>query len=399
MRATWPYRHVDTLTPDDAWSLLKKQVLTSEIDEDHIDTLKDIGLKIIQKCSGLLLAIKVMGGLLHKRGGLRRDWEQIMGDSKWSIAEMSQELNSAVYLSYEYMPSYLKQCFLCYSILPKSRKFTLDQVVGMWMSEGFIHGNSSDLEELGRDYYVELVSRNLIEPDKCYVDIWVCDMHDVVRLFAQYMTKDEALIAHNGDINMLTKLNSPKFLRLSIETERSQPGEVFWKSLQEHQAMRTLISTIQIKMKPGDSLATFCSLRTLHLESADVAALVNLLHKLKHLRYLALVDISISVLPESIGKMKLLQFLDLRGCENLENLPSCIVKLGQLRLLRLPSISMIPRGFRCLTNMRRLVGFQAHMDGDWCSLDELRPLSHVKVLILCNLENVSASSFAANVAW
>ncbi|KAM0856306.1 hypothetical protein ACQ4PT_049209 [Festuca glaucescens] len=284
MRATWPYHHVDTLTPDDAWSLLKKQVLTSEIDEDHIDTLKDIGLKIIQKCSGLPLAIK---------------------------------------------------CFLYYSILPKSRKFTLDQVVGMWMR--FIHGNSSDLEELGRDYYMELVSRNLIEPDKRYVDIW------------------------------------------------------------EQQAMRTLISTIQIKMKPGDSLATFCSLRTLHLESADVAALVNSLHKLKHLRYLALVDISISVLPESIGKMKLLQFLDLRGCENLENLPSCIVKLGQLRLLRLPSISMIPRGFRCLTNMRRLVGFQAHMDGDWCSLDELGPLSHLKVLILCNLENVSASSFAANV--
>ncbi|KAM0856304.1 hypothetical protein ACQ4PT_049209 [Festuca glaucescens] len=26
MRATWPYHHVDTLTPDDAWSLLKKQV-------------------------------------------------------------------------------------------------------------------------------------------------------------------------------------------------------------------------------------------------------------------------------------------------------------------------------------------------------------------------------------
>jgi hypothetical protein len=91
----------------------------------------------------------------------------------------------------------------------------------MWMSEGFIHGNSSDFEELGRDYCMELVSRNLIEPDKRYVDIWVCDMHDVVRLFSQYMTKDEALIAHNGDINMLTKLNSPKFLRLSIETERS----------------------------------------------------------------------------------------------------------------------------------------------------------------------------------
>ena len=99
-----------------------------------------------------------MGGLLHQKGVLRRDWQHVLDDAKWSIAGMPQDLNSAIYLSYEDMPSYLKQCFLYYSLLPKSRNFTLDQVVAMWMSEGFIHGNSSDLEELGSDYYRELVS-------------------------------------------------------------------------------------------------------------------------------------------------------------------------------------------------------------------------------------------------
>ncbi|KAI4966197.1 hypothetical protein ZWY2020_042043 [Hordeum vulgare] len=42
MIARWPYHQVDTLLPEDAWSLLKKQVLSSEIDEGHINTLMDI---------------------------------------------------------------------------------------------------------------------------------------------------------------------------------------------------------------------------------------------------------------------------------------------------------------------------------------------------------------------
>ncbi|KAF7105358.1 hypothetical protein CFC21_106175 [Triticum aestivum] len=396
VKAIWPYHHVDTLAPEDAWSLLKKQVRSSEIDEDHINKLKDIGLKIIQKCGCLPIAVKVMGGLLRERGGLRRGWQQVLDDSKWSRTKMPDELNHTVYLSYEYMPSYLKQCFLYYSLLPKSRIFTMNEVVAMWISEGFIHGNSNDLEESGENYYKELVSRNLIEPDKSYVDIWVCSMHDVVRSFAQYMTKDEALVTQDGDKNILAKLGSQKFLRLSIETNRSQSGELDWKSLQAQQSVRTLISTIQIKMKPGDSLVNFSSLRTLHIESTNMVVLVESLHQLKHLRYLTLVNAGMSVLPGNIVKMKLLQFLDIARCTKLVNLPDNIVKLGQLWILALPKASMVPRGFGGLTNMRRLRMFRAHMDVDWCSLDELGPLSQLRFLALVELENVSAASFASN---
>ncbi|KAF7099247.1 hypothetical protein CFC21_100906 [Triticum aestivum] len=392
MTATWPYHHVDALAPDDAWSLLKKQVLSSEIDEYHITMLKDIGLKIIQKCGGLPLAVKVMGGLLRRRGESRRDWEQVLDDSKWSITEMPQELSYAVYLSYQDMPPHLKQCFLYYSLLPQNKTYYAHEVVALWISEGFVHGNSNDLEELGINYYKELIYRNLIETDKLYVNHLSCSMHDVIRSFAQYMIKDEALIVHDGDIDNLTNPHSQKFLRLSIETNHLQSGDIDWKSLQGQKSVRTLISTIQIKMKPSDLLVTFSGLRILHIESVDVAALVEALH----LRYVALLNTDISVLPVNFDKMKLLQFLRFDGCINLVNLPDSIVKLGQLRLLDLPSRCTIPRGFLGLTSMRRLHGFRAHMDGDWCSLDELRPLSQLRFLELIHLENVSAASFATN---
>ena len=40
--------------------------------------------------------------------------------------------------------------------------------------------------------------------------------------------------------------------------------------------------------------------------------------------------------------------------------------------------------------------FRAHMDGDWCSLDELGPLSQLRYLVLTELENVPTTSYAAN---
>ncbi|XP_048547359.1 disease resistance RPP13-like protein 4 [Triticum urartu] len=73
MKAFHPYHHVDKLAPQDTWSLLKKQVLTSEENEPEVDMLEDIGFQIVAKCDGLPLAIKVKGGLSCKKEKTRRD--------------------------------------------------------------------------------------------------------------------------------------------------------------------------------------------------------------------------------------------------------------------------------------------------------------------------------------
>ncbi|KAF7092962.1 hypothetical protein CFC21_095405 [Triticum aestivum] len=67
-RAREPYHRIDKLGPDDAWSLLKKQVVSGDEDGPDIDMLKDIGLQVVEKCDGLPLAVKVMGGVLRQKG-------------------------------------------------------------------------------------------------------------------------------------------------------------------------------------------------------------------------------------------------------------------------------------------------------------------------------------------
>ncbi|KAM0923312.1 hypothetical protein ACQ4PT_005618 [Festuca glaucescens] len=204
MKAMRPYHRVNKLEEDDGWSLLKNQIVSCETDGHEIDTLKDIGLQIVAKCDGLPLAIKVLGGLLCQKEKTHHEWKMVLDDSIWSVNEMPEELNHAIYLSYEDLSSCIKQCLLYYSLLPKSAVFGEDDIIGMWIGEGFLHGTSDNLEELGTKCYKELIVRNLIEPDAKYVDQSVCSMHDVVRSFAQFVSRDEALATHSGETNIGT---------------------------------------------------------------------------------------------------------------------------------------------------------------------------------------------------
>ncbi|TVU26665.1 hypothetical protein EJB05_29220, partial [Eragrostis curvula] len=398
MMAQEPYHNIEKLNPEDAWSLLKKQVVRNVNDESQVEMLKDIGMGIIAKCDGLPLAVKVMGGVLLQKNRRRSDWETVLKDSLWSVSQMPEELNSAVYLSYQDLDHPLKPCFLYFSLLPKSEIFNVDEIVGMWISEGIIHGNLDDLENIGREYYDELILRNLIEPNMRYVDQLVCSMHDVVRSFAQYIARDEALVAaQSSQIDINSKLNSQKFIRLSLENKGSESDELEWMSLQAQISARTFISIgNNIKIKPGDSLVTFSNLRTLYVQNADFDQLAESLVKLKHLRYLSIPCTNISKLPENIHKMKFLQYISLLCCESLMKLPVSIGKLQDLRYLDLreTSINNVPRGFGGLTSLRKLYGFQVHMDGDWCSLEELGPLSKLIELYIHGLENVSSSIVA-----
>ncbi|TVU26666.1 hypothetical protein EJB05_29221, partial [Eragrostis curvula] len=389
---------IDKLKDEDAWFLLKKQVVRNVNDESQVEMLKDIGMGIIAKCDGLPLAVKVMGGVLLQKNRRRSDWEAVLKDSVWSVSQMPEELNSAVYLSYQDLDPLLKPCFLYFSLLPKSEIFDVHEIVGMWISEGIIHGNLDDLENIGREYYDELILRNLIEPDVSYMDQLVCSMHDVVRSFAQYIARDEALVAgESSQIDITSKLNSQNFIRLSLENKGSESDELEWMSLQEQISVRTLISIgNNIKIKPGDSLVTFPNLRTLYVQNADFDQLAESLVKLKHLRYLSIPDTNISKLPENIHKMKFLQYIDISDCVSLVKLPVSIGKLQDLRYLdlRWTSINSVPRGIGRLTSLRKLYGFPVHMDGDWCSLVELGPLSKLIELYIHGLENVSSSTIA-----
>ncbi|CAL4980431.1 unnamed protein product [Urochloa decumbens] len=400
MGACFHQHHVSPLNNEDAWSLLNKQLPPNQVVEN--DHLKDVGMKIIKKCGNLPLAVKVMGGLLSMKSQSESEWEAVLSHRAWSVDGLPKEIDNPIYLSYEDLSPELKQCFLYCSLLPKGTVIIDGLVTSMWISEGFINADirssdSDQLEETANQYYRELITRNLIEPIKEHsLTGYRCTMHDVVRSFAEFMVREEALlVAQDGKATGST--NNSLVRRMSVGPTNLV---LEWGAiLQKQVSLRTLIINCRINFKPGDSFTNLSRLRVFCLNGSDCDSLVDSLCRLRHLRYLSLENTNISRLPESIGRMKFLQHIMLRRSRNLEKLPRSIIELVHLRTINLINSNaniVIPKGLGGLTNLRKLNGFPVHMDldGGWCSLEEIGPLSQLRCLTTHGLENVSSSSLA-----
>jgi hypothetical protein len=125
------------LPEEDCWSLFAKHAFHDGNSNAHGE-LEVIGRKIIKKCGGLPLAVKTIGALLRSKPDVH-EWDKILTSELWdlSIDEIGNIL-PALRLSYKYLPSHLKRCFAYNSIFPKDYAFKKDQLIMLWMAEGFL---------------------------------------------------------------------------------------------------------------------------------------------------------------------------------------------------------------------------------------------------------------------
>uniref|UniRef100_A0A0D3HPU6 Uncharacterized protein n=1 Tax=Oryza barthii TaxID=65489 RepID=A0A0D3HPU6_9ORYZ len=127
---------VDQMSPADGWELLWKSI--SIQDEKEVQNLRDIGIKIIQKCGGLPLAIKVIARVLASKDKTENEWKRILDKNVWSMAKLPKEIRGALYLSYDDLPHHLKQCFLYCIVFPEDWTIHRDYLIRMWVAEGFV---------------------------------------------------------------------------------------------------------------------------------------------------------------------------------------------------------------------------------------------------------------------
>ncbi|XP_062115681.1 putative disease resistance RPP13-like protein 1 [Humulus lupulus] len=80
--ATGQIHHLQTLLNEDCWRLFVKHAFGSNFDENSNKDLQALGRKIVEKCKGLPLAIKSLGGLLRCEQNPKK-WEDILGSDTW----------------------------------------------------------------------------------------------------------------------------------------------------------------------------------------------------------------------------------------------------------------------------------------------------------------------------
>uniref|UniRef100_A0A0E0BM44 NB-ARC domain-containing protein n=1 Tax=Oryza glumipatula TaxID=40148 RepID=A0A0E0BM44_9ORYZ len=190
---------VDLMSPAVGWELLWKSMNIQ--DEKEVQNLRDIGIEIVQKCGGLPLAIKVTARVLASKDKTENEWNTILAKNVWSRAKLPKEISGALYLSYDDLPHHLKQCFLYCILFPEDWFLKRDELIMMWVAEGFVEVHKDQLlEDTAKEYYYELISRNLLQPVDTSFDQSICKMHDLIRQLACYLSREECYI---GDLKPL----------------------------------------------------------------------------------------------------------------------------------------------------------------------------------------------------
>ncbi|XP_071915410.1 disease resistance RPP13-like protein 4 [Coffea arabica] len=376
-RTHWP----KCLNEDYSWLLFRKIAFAATGGECRHSELEDVGKEIVEKCKGLPLAIKAVGGVMLCKPPHYHEWRRISDHFREELAENDNSVMASLQLSYDELPPYLKSCFLCFSIFPEDCVIDKDQLVHWWKGESFMPVRNHRLStEVGEDCFSELTNRCLIEVvDKAYNGrIQTCKIHDMVRDLVIRIAEDDAF-SIPSDANCR---------HLGISSDMSA------RNLAADQRLRALLTTTKIGEvnKIGSKLAkSFC--RCCHLQILDLsksifaASLSSLLDEVGTLQHLTCLSLSnthpLTQLPISLSKLQKLKILDVSYCQNLNMLPSCIVAFEKLVVLDVSncgSLEYLPKGLGRLSNLEVLLGFKPAMPVECggCRIAELKSLSRLR---------------------
>ena len=385
--------HLDKLSEEDCWCLFANHAFENG-NYNAYPELEKIGRKIIKKCDGLPLAAKALGALLHCKLD-EEEWYKILNSKIWSLPNDGGDILPAIRLSYNYLPSHLKRCFAYCSIFPKDYELKKEEVVQLWMAEGFLQqvDENKEMEEIGNEYFLDLVSRSLLQRSNGKKFHFV--MHALVHDLAKFVS-GRFNFRLEGDYKnkIINKTRHFSYLRSQYDTGKK--FEALYKAkhlrtflpLQLHKANVDLYLT---KKVPQDLLLTLKCLRVLSLSHyTNMIELPERIGDLQHLRYLDVSCTKIERLPYSICRLCNLQTLNLSECKFLVMLPSDMQKLINLRHLNITgtSIQKMPIHMGRLQCLRTLTKFIVEKDMGF-QIGELGELSNLwGVIVISKLQNV-----------
>nr|KYP70530.1 Putative disease resistance protein RGA4 [Cajanus cajan] len=121
MMGTIPSHNLEGLPLEDSLSLFVKWAFKEGEEEKH-PHLVNIGREIVTRCGGVPLAVRTLGSLLFSKYEAN-EWEYVRDNGIWNMPQEKDDILPALKLSYDLMPSYLRQCFALFSLYPKDHEF------------------------------------------------------------------------------------------------------------------------------------------------------------------------------------------------------------------------------------------------------------------------------------
>ncbi|XP_062117713.1 putative disease resistance RPP13-like protein 1 [Humulus lupulus] len=332
-------QHLEVLKEEACFKLFVKLVSGNEESTTDAD-LGRMGKELVKKCKGLPLAVKALASLLRFTDV--KKWKGIINSDILDLPIGEKNILPALRLSYHYLPSHLKRCFLYCSLFPKDYQFRKEEMVLLWTVDNLLEHSSSNrtMKEVGCEYFDDLVSRSFFQPSSGFLTRDCFVMHDLMVDLANFVSRKKFVYIEKDKLYDIGLIKQARHIRFDIN---NYCFHEILKLVSETTCLRTCLPAIKKKIPPNiflqDMLKELMKLRRLRYLSLkgyqDVNELPKSMGELRHLRYLDLSQTSIKELPKSVCMLYNLQTLNLVSCYDLTKLPKNLHHLINLRYLKM----------------------------------------------------------------
>ncbi|XBJ14069.1 hypothetical protein VPH35_006163 [Triticum aestivum] len=344
--------------------------------------LSDVVDKIMDRCGGSPLAAKAFGSMLSNKTSMK-EWTDILARS--NTCNEGTETFLVLKLSYDDLPSHLKQCFAFCVVFSKDYEIDVETLIQLWMAHDFIPlKEGENLEKVGREIFVELTWRSFFQDVKRIPRReWegelrprtICKIHDLMHDIAlSVMGKDCLTIVARPNEKELVSTGPTRYLFSSYV----YIGTLLDDYLKKHSpGLQTLLYPDRLTYGSAPHLSKYNHLRALQLFELPKLPLQP--RHLQHLRYLDLsTNMSIEELPKEISILYNLQTLKLCKCIRLGRLPEdmkCMENLRHLYTNGCSSLKCMPPGLGQLTSLQTLTYFVVSSSPGCSTIRELQDLN------------------------
>ncbi|XP_068468890.1 putative disease resistance protein RGA4 [Phaseolus vulgaris] len=320
--------HLKELSGEDSWSLFKSHAFGPKREER--EELVTIGKEIVKKCVGSPLAIKTLGSLLRNKSEVTQ-WENVKESEIWDLQEKNSSMtvkeNSimrVLKVSYFNLELSLRRCFSFCAIFPKGFEIDKEDLIHLWMANGFIKSEGSvEVEEVGNNVWRKLYHRSFFQEEKSdeIGMIRSCKMHDLFHDLAKSIAGEECVIIEKGrSIQLPARAHHFLVLGHHIPVLNYYVSVEIAAAFKKVESLRTFLDFGYTRQLPSNHY-----LRALRTRSSSLSPL----NDLAHLRYLSVHSRSVASSLNSIRKLPKLQILKLEDFFHLR-LPKELTQLQDL---------------------------------------------------------------------
>jgi disease resistance protein RPM1 len=277
--------------------------------------------EIVKACRGVPLVIRVIAGALSSKPAemehRKSTYAKIIEGIDQQNAGWIQEILS---ICYSDLSCDMKTCLLYLCSFPENHVVRMDRLIRRWVSEGFLTQISEETSwEVGERYFVELISRKLIEPVYDEEDVLPTgctvggSIYDFITSqsseenFIKLDVPNETIFMHHGSDNYMTRLAlvqgklSSKVRSLTFVCDYFGTIAMPYLSAFSHLRVLDLGDTKGMEIKQPETIGGLSLLRYLGLGGTDLTKLPEEITALENLSTLDLRRTRVTNVPKFRG--------------------------------------------------------------------------------------------------